>query len=106
MPQLPAPEMQISWDPEQPLCRWHPAPAEGETPSGLPPRHGGVSFSPYSPRLCAFALSCFSLLASFASAGYPPETERLLMRAHRRSPKKHRFPEPTIDLLPIARSGS
>ncbi len=41
------------------------------------PRHGGVSFSPYSLRLCAFALICSSLLASSASAGYPPETEAL-----------------------------
>ncbi len=41
------------------------------------PARRGVSFLPYSLRLCAFALICCSLLASSASAGYPPETEGL-----------------------------
>jgi len=47
-----------------------------------------VSFSFSSLRLRAFALICCSLLASSASAGYPPETEAL------------RPPTFSLDLLP------
>jgi len=68
------------------LSRGHPAPAEGETPSGLPPRHGGAAVQKWENwllrrefdalqdarnrisntlRLCAFALR---------NAGY--ETQR------------------------------
>jgi len=82
-----------------------PAPAEGGTPSGLPARrqryidgntelHLAImgkmpmerqptmeSFSFSSLRPCAFALICCSILASSASAGYPPETEGLPAKA-------------------------
>jgi len=43
----------------------------------MPRQARTASFSSSSLRLCAFALICCSLLASSASAGYPPETETL-----------------------------
>ena len=47
------------------------------------PRQGRTGFcSFFSLRLCDFALICRSLLASSASAGYPPETEALHVEAN------------------------
>ncbi len=61
------------------------SPASGGGPVGImgkmtmpgQPRHGGVSFSSSSLRLCAFALFFSSLFPSPALAGYSPETEEL-----------------------------
>jgi len=55
-------------------------------PGNDSPARRGVSFSPYSLRLCAFALICCSLLASSPSAGYRPETEGLQVMKYK-SPK-------------------
>jgi len=54
-------------------------PPVGEFMGKMPmPRQATTeSFSFSSPRLCAFALFCFSLLLSPALVGYPPETEGL-----------------------------